>query len=88
MELTERNRPRMNLTLDPEVKDNLKKAAAELNLSVSRLLEEIAANFLSRYEDDPLVGYELKRESKIKDDSETTSEKEEQIDRILDQMDF
>lgn len=86
--MADRNRPRMNLTLDPDVKQRIKTEAEKLNVPVSRLVEEVLRKFLEASSDDPMVAPRVRKE--IKDRQYESAEEEpseEAIENILDRMD-
>lgn len=87
--LTERNRPRLNITLDSSIKQKLNETADELDLSVSRLIEAISRDFLDRLDDDPTVGHQIRRKNrKATQEDEAEDDRDEQIDNILEEMKF
>lgn len=87
--MVERNRPRLNITLDPEIKDRIKTEASKLNVPVSQLVEEVLRRFLEASSDDPMVAPSVRKEIKDRQ-HESASENdppEEAIQNILDRMD-
>lgn len=85
--MADRDRPRMNITLDAEVKDEIKGIADELGISTSRLIEETIREFIRSYRDDPMIGRRIHK--KIDERKRSTEEKEpsETVQNILDRMD-
>jgi len=83
-----RDRPRMNITLDPAVKERIQSAASRLNVTASRLIEEVTRRFLEDYDDNPTLGIEVKRaieQTKVEDDPEKREQAD--IDAILHEFD-
>lgn len=86
--MPDRNRPRLNITLDPEVKERAQAAARTLDVSTSRLVEEVLREFLRSHEEDPMVGRTLRREIEDrKNQNAGGTGTPEQIKNILEQMD-
>lgn len=88
--MTKRDRPRLNITLSPDLKDQLKQLSEKLNLSVSRLIEEVMYEFLDLYEQDPMVGSKVKKSIIDRKKQQRASAEEEQakeeIEQILDAL--
>ena len=81
--MVDRNRPRLNITLDSQIKKEVKRVAGELNLSVSRLLEYIIEDFLADYP--PADKQKLVEE--IESAGRNEKLKEKQIENILREFD-
>ena len=82
-----RQRPRLNITVDPDLKERLQSLADRLNISVSRLIEEVMFEFLELYQEDPMIGSRVKK-SILDRKRETTATEDEteakkQIEQIL-----
>jgi len=87
--MTERRRPRLNITLDPEIKKRVLEVSEDLDVTVSRLIEEVLHEFLELYRNDPTVGMDVKKSvTERKNDESTRKEKEtrKQIEAILEDM--
>ncbi len=76
----------MNLTLDAEVKEEIKEIAEDLGLSTSRLVEETIREFIRSYRDDPMIGRRIHK--KIDERKRSTDEEQpsETVQKILDRM--
>lgn len=86
--MANRNRPRMNLTLDCEVKERIKNEAEKLNVPVSRLVEEVLRRFLEASSEDPMVAPRVRKEIKDRQyESDDEEPSKEAIENILDRMD-
>lgn len=86
--MTDRDRPRLNLTLDPDVKERIKVEAKKLNVPVSRLVEEVLRRFLEASNEDPMVAPRVRKEIKDRQyGSDEDEPDEEAIQNILDRMD-
>jgi hypothetical protein len=86
--MTKRDRPRLNVTLAPDIKTEIKSIAEESGVPVSRLIEEVLREFLSTYEDDPMIVRRITKQIEDrKRESEEPDEETETIRNILDQMD-
>lgn len=86
--MTDRHRPRFNITLDSDVKTRIGDIAGELNLSSSRVIEEVLREFIDLYDDDPMVGRRLRKQ--IEDRKREKNEDDEiaeTVRNILDRMD-
>ncbi|MGM0381573.1 MAG: DUF6364 family protein [bacterium] len=85
--MVKRNRPRLNVTLDREVKERMKKIAADLGLSLSRLLEFILEDFLEEYEQQDSLPADLEEKIKSFRKEKTGQTEEKQIENILQDFD-
>lgn len=86
--MAERERPRLNITLDAEVKEQIKIEAEKLNVPVSRLIEEVLRKFLEASGEDPMVAPRVRKEIKDrKRQSDTEDPSEDAVQNILDRMD-
>ncbi|MFB6345034.1 MAG: ribbon-helix-helix protein, CopG family [bacterium] len=86
--MADRDRPRLNLTLDPDIKDRIKTEAQKLNVPVSRLVEEVLRKFLEASSDDPMVAPSVRKDIKDRQyQSDDTDPSDEAIQNILDRMD-
>lgn len=89
--MTDRDRPRLNITLDPDLKERADHLADELDVPLSRLIEEILHEFIDRYEEDPMVGVKVRKSIADRKQTESTPEDEEtakqEIKNILDAFD-
>lgn len=89
--MTNRDRPRLNITLDRDLKKQLDEVASELDITRSRLIEDVVAEFLDLYEDDPMVGIRLRKSVTERKRQESTSgadqQAKEEIKQILDALD-
>ncbi|MEX0848696.1 MAG: CopG family transcriptional regulator [Candidatus Dependentiae bacterium] len=61
------NKPRFNITMEPEMADHLNKLAKKRSISASKLVQELVADALDRYEDMAL--------SELADERETVTQK-------------
>lgn len=78
----------MNITLDPEVKQRIQELSDRLDLTASRLIEEVMRGFAEDCKDDPSLGARVKRAvENRKRSSGETRDREEQIERILREFD-
>jgi antitoxin component of RelBE/YafQ-DinJ toxin-antitoxin module len=88
--MTDRDRPRLNITLDADLKKRAEDVADQLNLPLSRLIEDVLAEFLELYEEDPTVGVEVRKSVTDRKKAESPSSKEEsakeEIENILEAM--
>ncbi len=86
-----RRRPRLNITLDPTVKERLERKAEAMSVSRSRLIEALIREFLEISRDDPRLDMEVRRaiqDRKGGSESEADpDEKRRQIEAILEDMD-
>lgn len=87
-----RRRPRLNITLDPTVKQKLEQKAEAMSVSRSRLIEALIREFLEISRDDPRLDMEVRRailEHKGASGSEADGEEDRrrQIEAILRQID-
>lgn len=87
-----RRRPRLNITLDPAVKQKLERKAEALSVSRSRLIEALIREYLEISRDDPRLDMKVRRailEHKGSSGSDAGDEEDqrEQIEAILRQMD-
>jgi len=85
--MVNRNRPRLNVTLAPEIKKKIKNLAGELDLSVSRLLEFIIADFIEKYNAEKEPVDRLKKRVESFQTEDHKNEKEKQIKNILREFD-
>lgn len=86
--MTNRDRPRLNITLDAEVKDRLKDIASSLDVTSSRLIEEVLREFLDSFEEDPMTGRRLKKCIEDRKRNATDEDdKSQAVKNILEQMD-
>jgi antitoxin component of RelBE/YafQ-DinJ toxin-antitoxin module len=86
--VADRDRPRLNVTLDAEVKDEIKDTSDELGVPISRLIEEVLREFIDSYREDPMIGRRLHKqiqERKREDNQE--DEPSETVRNILERMD-
>ncbi len=85
--MTKRDRPRMNLTLAPEVKEEIRSISKGMGVSVSRLIEEILREFMQTCEGDPMIARRISK--KIEDrkrQKDEDGETSETIRNILERM--
>jgi len=83
-----RHRPRLNITLDQDVKRDLTRKADAMSVSRSRLIEALIREYLQMSRDDPRLDMRVRRairEGSTSSGSE--AEEAEQIEAILEQMD-
>lgn len=86
--MADRDRPRLNVTLDAEVKDEIKSTSEELGVPISRLIEEVLREFIDSYRDDPMIGRRLhKRIRERKREASEPDEPSETVRNILERMD-
>jgi hypothetical protein len=86
--MANRDRPRLNVTLAPDIKKEIKSIAQESGVPVSRLIEEVLREFLSTYRDDPMIARRITKQIEDrKRKSDEDDQETETIRNILDQMD-
>jgi len=85
--MTDRRRPRLNITLESSLKERLQSLAEHLNISVSRLIEEVMFEFLELYQEDPMIGSKIQKsilDRKRQNRNQGSEEQaRQQIDEIL-----
>ncbi|MFB6356162.1 MAG: hypothetical protein ABEJ65_06565 [bacterium] len=91
--MVDRDRPRLNITLDADVKQRIRDVADDINVSTSRLIEAITREFLQEYEDNPMLGNQFRKEIsdrryKTEDTAESGEEEEakQEIQNILEEF--
>ena len=88
--MVKRNRPRLTLTVDPDIKTKIKEIAADLSVPVSRLVEFIISEFLADYGNDKNRRNQLKnsiKEFKKSCRQKKVEQKGQQIEEILKRFD-
>ncbi len=88
--MVNRSRPRLTLTVNSDLKKQLKRAAVRLDLPVSRLVELLVRDFLTEYSKNPELESNIKRkvEEMKKSPGEINKEKsKKEVRRILDEFD-
>ncbi|MFP4687588.1 MAG: hypothetical protein ACLFN5_05715 [bacterium] len=74
--MVKRQRPRLSLTVDAKLKKRVKRVAASLNISVSRLFELLVDQFLLEYESNPQLGDQIKARARRMEKSRLESGEE------------
>lgn len=81
-----RQRPRLNITVDPDLKERLQSLADRLNISVSRLIEEVMFEFLELYQEDPMIGSRVKKSILDRKREPTATEDETEAKKQIEQI--
>lgn len=85
----DRKRPRLNVTLDADVKQKLEEKARAMSVSKSRLIEALIREFLELSREDPEVDIRVRRAIQEQKDARDGNQqsREQQIEDILDRLD-
>lgn len=75
------------MTLDAEVKEDIKDIAEDLGVSTSRLVEETIREFIRSYREDPMIGRRIHKKIDERKRSSDEEESSETVRKILEQMD-
>ncbi len=84
-----RKRPRLNITLDPNIKIRAEEIAARLNLPISRLIEQLLIDFSEKLKSNPQTVSQMtqKINDRLKNSQSTASDEAiREITTILSQL--